>query len=171
MKQVKQIILGFENCEDIWFESNEIASIDIEGIKSSINRVTINSIEELTSCESCSIVLLPKADTEYMTFCDERSEYSKFERILRFDDITSVTAVYENGDGLEIYVPWKENAEAQCGAAFPNETNVNQYSYLSKNGALYIYIDENGKRLDDVFDLNTIDDPAFKVNLAETLYE
>lgn len=144
MKQVKSIVLGLENLESISFTTKEIGRFYIGDIHESICRIGCNCISKQTGCKEFFIELLPCANHTYSCFGDTGHT---FRRLEAYDDIASVDIVYEDGSKEEVYVPWGDD----------DQNNDHQTSYLSKSGALYILIKENGK-LSDYIDFDEVDD-------------
>ena len=153
MSYVKKIDLVLENCEVITIDAENIGWCDIRNIQFSIWGNSCK-IEDFSSCEELIVELYPKANIEYMPFgpyapVGEMSKKEKaFDRLMRYNDITSCIVTYDDRKS-EIYVPWEDDDMS-------GESNKLQSHYLSKNGALYIYIGNDGKALDH-FDKDQID--------------
>ena len=151
--QMKQIELIFENCERITFEANDIGRIHIGPIKTVIDRVAINSITEQHICRDFWAEIHKDADIPYFPFDDETMVKKKFERITDFDDITWIRVVFNDGTEREIAVEWRDE--------YPDKewtvNNLNQHSYISKCGHLYILISPKYKAIYDVFGMDIED--------------
>lgn len=153
MREVKNIRIGFENCEVMDFDVKEAASLLLDNITAMVQRFAINSVGEMTQCSEFFVELIPAANREHSPFgMDDKT--TNFQRIREYDDITSVELFYDDGTSVEVYVPWED-------ATTGGEINKLQSSYLSENGALYIYISKDGKNVRDLIDLEEINDPEY----------
>lgn len=163
MREIKRIRLGFENCEWMDFDATEIASIALEGITRNIRRYAINEISEMTLCSECFIELIPHANREHLPFGGDGCEATTtFKRIMEFDDIVSVEVFYGDGSRENVHVPWDD-------ATLGGENNLNQESYLSDLGALYIYISRR-KSLRSIVDTEEVNDQSYAQYLKHSLY-
>lgn len=154
MRDIKGIVINFENCEWAVFDAPEIAFIAVNGIKRGIQRFAADTIGEATFCEGFFVELRPCANSEYRPFgAEEMPEGTVFRRMLENDDVVSVAVLYTNGTVETIGVPWLDADEN-------GERNALQQSFCSKNGAFYIYIGENGS-LWDIIDIDEVNSPEY----------
>lgn len=156
MKEVTGIRLCFENLETMEFKADEVGGFYLEDVQTSIKRLAVNSIGETTSCSEAYIELLPAANREHHPFgmVAEWNKSNTFKRIADVDDIASVEVLYEDGTRQDVYVRWVDSSEG-------GEVNKLQSSYLSKNGALYIYIGSKANDVCHVIDCKTVDNPDY----------
>ena len=103
MKDIKAIEFVFENCECVTIDSKHIGDFLIEGIETKIRRVALNSISEYTTCERFEISIYKDANITVESYGDK---HKVFNRIMRWDDITSIYLKYEDGTEQKIDMPW-----------------------------------------------------------------
>lgn len=145
--EIKKIELVCENCEVITLEGKHIGDLDIDNIKSSIERIACNSIREINSCDSFSISIHRDADNinrdETWIFGNTDGDRSPLNRLLKYNDITSVCVYFTDKTKLpkDIYVPWNDEDDY---------SNTYQKAYINNFGDLFIVIDKN-KLLEDIF--------------------
>ena len=128
-KKYRKIKLVFENCESVWFPAKAIEHFCISGITKTISQINWGAKEkffdEQLHCDGISIVLNNTANDK--NYCSSRffSENTIFDRIRRFNDITSVNLFYKDGSFDTFFVPWKGSDEN-------NELQKTQYNEDSK---------------------------------------
>ena len=151
MRQLKAIVLGFENCEEFRIKKNRIGDFLVEDIERSIARRAVNSISEMYIANEVAIELFPEDDNTYAPFGFEEERMDKFDRISH-GDITSIDLEYTDGSADAFYVPYEEEGHGDVGLP-----NIHQKTHLSGTGCLYLVISKtNG--IDRYFDMNKIED-------------
>ena len=160
-RQVKFFGLGFENCEAMRFATKDVGVFQVDNVVRKVQRIGMNCISERQVCSNMLVELLPSANDKYMPFGATDMEIDKYARIQRYDDIVSCVIHYDNGEAEEIYLPWREEDVQDC--------NVYQKTYLSKNGALYVYVGEGDIR--DQLNLEEIEDPSYAENFFYDWFE
>ena len=156
-KTIKQISLGLENCEVIDFPSNQIGKFYLTNITNSIHRFGSIDIQDYKECDEFFVELLPCANKVYHPFGDVTSEATTFKRLQSCNDIVDCEVTYQDGSKEDIHIPWDD--ETGC-----DEINGLQSSYLSANGALYIYVGRNGT-VEGKIDCDEVDSEEYKRDL------
>lgn len=149
MQEVKEIILGFENCESMSLPYNFIGDFTVEGIHEEVCRVAINSICKLKIADTVVIELFKEADGKYYPLGFTEDATSKFERIKQCRDITSITVTYDDDSEDELLIRY----DADC------IENFRQSVYESEFGNLYITISD--KPFEELFNMETINDKDY----------
>lgn len=149
MKEVSTIELTLENCEVISLTREDIGAFRLVGITEDIARIACNFIGNMKRCSDFFIELLPCADRLMSGGFDH--DINVFDRLERYSDITFVEIGYADGSSDSIGLSWGD--DEQC--------NEWQHAYRSKNGALYIYVKQDGQ-LSDYVDIEWINDPDYK---------
>ena len=128
-KKYRQIELVFENCESVCFPAKAIEHFCISGITKTISQINWGAKEkffdEQLHCSGISIVLNELANDKNYCSTNFFSERTIFDRIRRFNDITSVNLFYKDGNFDTFFLPWK-------GSDTDNELQKNQYNEDSK---------------------------------------
>lgn len=150
MKKIKSIEIAFENCESMIIPRNCIGTFLIDGIHETIKRVGMNVIAKYSTIDEFVIEIYKEGDEVYYPFGDTGDEQSKFKRLTDFNDISSISVIYEDGDMEEFYVPY--DCDDSVGA--PNRF---QDTYISELGNLYISIHALN-RIIEYFDLTEINE-------------
>ena len=156
-RTIKHISLGLENCEEISFSSSQIGRFSMTNITSSIYRFGSIDIQDYEECDEFFIELLPCANKVYHPFGDVTDKATTFRRLQRYDDIVDCVVTYQDGSKENIHIPWDD--EIGC-----DEINGLQSSYLSANGALYIYVGRNGT-VEGKIDCDEVDSEEYKSHL------
>lgn len=143
MKNIEAIEFVFENCECITVDSKYIGDLLIEGFKTNVRRLGVNAIREYTSCERVDLIIYKDGNTTSESYGDK---YSVFDRILSWNDITSIYLKYEDNTEQEIFVPW-DNENDYCY----NVNNEAQSSFIDKYGNLYLTINEECQNVLDIY--------------------
>lgn len=176
MNGISRIELGLENCEVITIDGKYIGSFDASNIHTDISRMGCNYIGKSQSCDSFAIEIYRDANIINRPFGIENDDdYIKiFERITKYNDITSVTVYYdkkddnykdvETGESDYFYVTYEEENEGQLGSP-----NIYQSSYINDFGDLYIVIDKD-KKIFDLFDKEEIND-ADSLDFKFSMYD
>lgn len=162
--KLKYIELVFENVDSIKIEGKYIGDFLVADLETSIKRIACNSIDKIDVANTVAIEIHKDANKERYQFDQTHTEDFKqmsFDRIKNCDDITSIQFELEEDyveegqvscvEHYDYYVNWTGDSE------YVNEA---QKTYLSKDGNLYIVI-ADGKKLDDFFDLEEIEDKEY----------
>lgn len=151
MKSIKSIEFIFENCEHFQIDSQYFGTFSIDNIKTSINRIACNMIAKTETACCIAVEIFAEANQEYFPF-DLDEPAMKFDRILKYNDITSIVLHYENNNTDTYYVDYDDVEEGVLGTE-----NKNQHSILSSLGNLYLVV-ANDKDIYDFFDKREMDD-------------
>lgn len=155
MKDVKYVDIILENCESIRLGRHCIGRFWITGIKSDISRIASNCISKCTYADEIAMEILKIAkDEEYYPFGQKDfNDTNKIDRLYKHNDITGISITYIDKTEETIYVDYDEGEhEGMLGAP-----NVNQKTYLSNVGNLYVVISRE-KGIEDYFDMENIND-------------
>ena len=142
MKCIKEIRIGFENCEEIVLPIEVIGYFSIEDIKSTVQRIG-NTINTYNITSEVVMEIFPKANS--LGNKGLFGEYTVIERLVKWNDITNIVCIYENGEEEYYIIDYKEEDE------YLGAPNVYQRHYLSDNGAAYIIISKSGKKVSEYF--------------------
>ncbi|MBZ9693219.1 hypothetical protein [Clostridium sp. M14] len=134
-KEIKKIEFILENCEVIEFEGKHVGDFDVENIKTNISRIACNSISKHNVCETFAIEISSLANTEIVQPWGDKIK--PFDRLNKYQDITSIEIHYNDNTSDKILVDYCSESE-NLGA-----NNLNQESYISDLGNLYIIISKN----------------------------
>lgn len=131
---IRSIEFVFENCEFIEFDEKYIGRFSLKNITRSIRRFAINTIEDFMDVGDVTIEIFSEGNEKYSCYGSDPA--MKFERILQYDDITSIIVHYSDGSEEEFFVNYDEGEhEGELGAP-----NIFQSTMLSSLGNLYIVI-------------------------------
>lgn len=138
MREVKYIILGFENvtCSEKLsvgdMDESDVNLINISGIEETIHTVACNSVMGRKKARNIDLTLNPSANSPTKDYGDG---VLLFERILACPDIVDITVGYDDDTEEEIGVPWNfDHSEYE---------NSYQTASLSENGKLHIKIEQS----------------------------
>ncbi len=138
MREIKYIILGFENvtCSANLsvgdMDESDVNLINISGIEETIHTVACNSVMSRKKARNIDLTLNPSANNPIKDYGDG---ILLFERILACPDIVDITVGYDDGTEEEIWVPWDfDHSEYE---------NSYQTARLSENGKLHIKIEQS----------------------------
>ena len=145
MKKIKAIEFGFENCECITIDSKYIGDFSMEGFETKIMGAGVCTIREYTTCEKINLVIYKDANITVESYGDK---YKVFDRILSWNDITSICLKYEDDIEREIYVPWYEENNPY--------NNKAQSSFMSDEH-LYLTINKDCQSVHDVYTDETVE--------------
>lgn len=157
MSKLKYITFILENCERITIDGKYVASFLVDDIKTSISRMALNYIGRMDTVNTFAIEIHRDANDTINPFGDPNlGQYLKFDRLARYDDITSIEfELYDNdndwSESHHYYVNWVGDDDYENDA---------QKSYLSKDNNLYIVI-ADGKNVEDFFDTEEINDSEY----------
>ena len=145
MKKIKAIEFGFENCECITIDSKYIGDFSMEGFETKIMGAGVCTIREYTTCEKIDLVIYKDANITVESYGDK---YKVFDRILNWNDITSICLKYEDDIEREIYVPWYEENNPY--------NNKAQSSFISDEH-LYLTINKDCQNVHDIYTDETVE--------------
>ena len=153
MKDVKMIEFVFENCECFEVEAKYLGGVQFEDIRKSIARLASNAINKFETAYSVVLEIFSEGNVEYHPFHNENMEKTTMFDRLQCNDITQFIIHYDDDTNETYFVDYDEGDDNRLGAP-----NLNQKTYLSKIGNLYIVI-EKDKQICDFFDKDEIDNP------------
>ena len=108
-KWINKINISFENCDGFDIAAQDLEQCYINGIHSYISRHGCNAIGELEIADIVYLHILPRANEDYYESGMEGKDdwkHKKFDRLLKYSDIVSITIYYDDGSQREIYVQW-----------------------------------------------------------------
>ena len=146
MKKIKAIEFVFENCECITVDSKYIGDFSMEGFETKIMGAGVCTIREYTTCEKINLVIYKDANITVESYGDK---YKVFDRILSWNDITSICLKYEDDIEREIYVPWDEENN--------NYNNNKAQSSFMSDEHLYLTINKDCQNVHDVYTDETVE--------------
>ena len=140
MKNIKEITIVFENCDEITLDTKDIGIMLFDNIKTEITRTARNSIQELNTATEIAIELYAsKINSSYSPF-NEFDKMPIISRIVEGNDIVSFVCRYEDNSTKTIYVPWGQSPQI----------NEYQSQAIGSNGNLYVVISKE-KVVSDIF--------------------
>ena len=160
MRNVISVELVFENCEEVKLPCKAFGDFYVAGIEQHISRIASNAICRITRAKDIAIELYPECEQ----FADKSCLFdgiSVFDRITKYNDITHINIVYEDGEEY-ISVDYDDNSNEATEAE-----NINQKTYMSSCGVLYIVI-AKGKGIFDYYDKELIEDQD-KINFDKVM--
>ena len=161
--KLKEITFVFENCDQITIDGKNTGVFVADVIETSIERIACNAILKMQIPKTFIIEINKDANVMRNEFgCSDRKQPT-FQRFIEWQDITQIEfALYDAySDGPEnpetetyhFWLDWEDNG-------IDEYTNINQKTYLSKNGHLYLVVSKD-KTIEDVFDMEWIDDEEY----------
>jgi hypothetical protein len=139
MKEVISINIILENCENISVAADYIGELYVGEITEEIARIACNAICKIKTADVVAIELLNEFDAApYYAFGVAEYKSERKDRLLNCRDITAIDFIYDDGTSEMYYVDYKEEVEGALGAE-----NLNQESFLSKDGNVCIVITAN----------------------------
>ena len=160
---IKEIMFVFENCESIIIPANVIGELVIEDFTKNICRIACNAFFKMETCHTFAMEIFKEGNVEVNPFDVEEYKTTVFERITEYNDITSIEVVYKDGTIEKYYVDYASEGTHDF------EENLNQHSYISEAGNLYIVIAEN-KDIPDFFDKEAINDKE-AIEFTKSMYD
>ena len=149
MKNIKAIEFVFENCECITVDSKYIGDLLIEGFETKVRKFGVkDAIREYTSCERIDLIIYKDGNLTVESYGDK---YSVFDRILNWNDITSIYLKYEDDTEQEIFVPWDDEND------YYNVCNNKAQSSFVSEEHLYITINKDCQSVHDVYTDETVE--------------
>lgn len=111
MKEVVSIDIILENCEVIRVNREHIGYFCMSDVKKSIVRIGVNSISDFLQCDELYIEICSKVNhPDSYVSTRQDNDILPFDRILRYNDITSLDINYEDGSSECISVKWDEDS-------------------------------------------------------------
>ena len=145
MKKIKAIEFVFENLECLTVDSKYIGDFSMEGFETKIMGAGVCTIREYTTCEKIDLVIYKDANITIESYGDK---YKVFDRILSWNDITSICLKYEDDIEQEIYVPWDNENDYYDNKA--------QSSFISAEH-LYLTINKDCQNVHDIYTDETVE--------------
>ena len=130
---IKYIRIILENCEVIKIDGKYIGYFLLDDIKKSVQIFGCNSFGTAWTAQLFAVEIHKDANRINEAFGEETSE-TIFERLQKYNDITSVEVVENDGPITKCFVRWDGFDE-----------NDNQTSVIGENGNLYIVVDKEAK--------------------------
>jgi len=150
-KELKELVITFENCEDIVIPRNAIGEFSIDGIHTIVKRIASNSISEYTVADEIIMEIFKEGNQKYRPF-GGLEENETLTRLSEYKDITSITVKFTDQTEEIFWVCYDEgDKEGVLGAE-----NINEDIYTSELGNIYIVISNKVKKVIDCFDLEHI---------------
>lgn len=159
--RIKEIELVFENCEVITIPGKYIGRFYVGNIRKSLSRIAVNSTRMYETAKKIVIEIHKDAETQNRPFGTEDDD-STFDRILKWNDITSIEITLEDAYNKEnkeehyvFYTDWIGDSEYE---------NEGQKSKRSELGHLYIVITKKNKKeghFDKIFPPKEINDKEY----------
>ena len=143
MKKIKAIEFVFENLECLTVDSKYIGDFLMEGFETKIMGAGVCTIREYTTCEKIDLVIYKDGNITVESYGDK---YKVFDRILNWNDITSICLKYEDDIEREIYVHWDGD----------NYNNKAQSSFMSDEH-LYLTINKDCQNVHDIYTDETVE--------------
>ena len=141
--RIKEIELVFENCEVITIPGKYIGRFYVGNICKSLSRIAVNSTRMYETAKKIVIEIHKDAETQNRQFGTEGDD-STFDRILKWNDITSIEITLEDAYNKEN----KEEHYVFCTDWIGDSEyeNKGQKSKRSELGHLYIVITKKNKK-------------------------
>lgn len=133
MRKVESVVFMFKDYESIEIPAKYIGSIFIGDIQNNIERITLDTIQEKSTCKEFYIEVFGEFNGEY----DSLYNISIFERFMKSRDIVTLELKYDDGSSQYLSLPYRGERENQWQAV-----------WISKLGNAYICISER-KCLED----------------------
>ena len=163
MSKLKYVTFILENCERITIVGKYVASFLVDDIKTSISRMASNYIGKMDTANTFAIEIHRDANDTINPFGDPNlGQYLKFDRLSRYNDITSIQfELYGKCDDDDEFDEWYESYHYYVNWVGDDDyENDAQKSYLSKDNNLYIVI-ADGKNIEDFFNMEEINDSEY----------
>ena len=151
--KLKSITFHLENCDMITIDGKYIGDFIVDDITTSISRVACNAIIKMETAYVFAIEIHKDANKKRYAHGQKDWEEMTFDRLLQWNDITSIEFTLDDGDGnctdYDYYVNWTGDSDME---------NEAQHSFETDN--LYIVI-ADGKNIEDYFDMEAINDSDY----------
>lgn len=133
MARVTSITLMFKNCESIELPLKYIGHIFIGDIKTNIERITLNNIEQRDVAKEFFIEIFKEGDLAYDGFYN----CNIFERIVRYRDLYMLEIKYDDETTQYITLAYQGT-----------DHNLYQNTWISRLGNLYLVVSAR-RQVDD----------------------
>lgn len=161
---IKNITFYFENCDSIMVDGHYIGDICLEDFEKKIIKNNENSIEIQNVCNYIFIEIHNSANTQNYAFNHnlENNKYYIFDRLNQYHDVVAIEITFfdeslsENKTFKEFYI----TAYTDINPYIFDSGNINQSSYISNFGHLYLLIAPN-KTIFDVINIDQINDEDY----------
>lgn len=156
--KLKEITFLLENCDDITIDGKYVGDFLVDDIRTSIKRIGCNAIDRMDVAHTFAIEIHKDANKKRYAFGQKEWEEMTFNRLIDFNDITSIQ--------FELFDDYVEDGQEPITEHYyyfvhwtgeDSQENDSQKSYVSKVGNLYIVI-ADGKNIEDFFYKESIDD-------------
>lgn len=142
-RTIRDITFVFENCEVITLNGEYIEDFYIKDIRKEYRRIAINAFDKFDMAHYVEISLGKEANIMYAPFNIEADKRAVFDRIMAYNDITSIEFTFEH---IEKGVKIIENEEVVVAWLGESEyTNEAQTSHIDNKGTLHLLIDATKK--------------------------
>lgn len=163
MKDVKSIGFGFENCEYFSIDAKYFGELELTDFRTSIQRIACNSISKMNLVYSVAIEIFSEGNGKYHPFGIEDEEATFFNRLQKYNDITTISVIYDDDTVEDYYVYYQELVEGQLGSP-----NIWQDVRMNRFGDLYIVITDGSKSFSSFFDNEEINNED-TIKFAKTM--
>ena len=109
--KIEKVILNFENLESVAILEKNIDFLSFKEPANTYSGANLNEeliISKFSVSEYFAITLLPEANNSTFAKFHFDESYSPFERLQKFNDISSVEIYYDSGAKAEFYLEWKD---------------------------------------------------------------
>ncbi len=159
--RIKSVDFILENCEVITIDGKYIGDFLIDDVQTRISRIACNSISKMDIANTIAIEIHRDANKERHQFGCTGYKQKTFDRLVEWNDITSIEFELEEGNVEEGKIPRVEHYHYFVNWVGDNdEENDAQSTYISDNEDLYLVIAEN-KQIEDYFNDKLIDDDEY----------
>lgn len=144
---IKKIEFILENCEVITIDGRFIGDFDLDNIKTKVS-------EKMTIAKDVAIEISSLANEETSSVIlgiVTNETFKPFDRLTEHSDVTGIE-VYFDDDTIEYYYVDYQEENGFLGA-----NNLNQHTYLSSLGNLYLVISEKNA-IEDYWNIRKIND-------------
>lgn len=160
---IRKLELVLENCEVVTIDGKYIGDFHIGDIRKELSRMACNHIDLMEVCHDFCLEIHKDANKRYAPFGDEKSSTLTFDRLMQYNDITSIivhlydqyneeTKNDESKDQVEhYYVQWEGESDYE---------NDVQHSKVAKTGWFYMTIGKD-VNLEDMFQADEVDDAEY----------
>ena len=143
MSKVSKIELILENLEVIIIDGEDIGGIDIDDIKTRIQRIACNSINKYNYSDNIAIEIYKGGNKLFNSLGLQGTEEYAFDRLTQWNDIATIEVHYEEEDKMDLI---SVDYDEEYG------NNKNQKSFIDSKGNLCLVISKD-KDIEDYFDI------------------
>lgn len=151
-RKIKQIDIVFENCEVCTLTPAMIEMCLINGINNDIGincfQYTDGEVYDRKNCDSLMLSINQKGLSQHPGFGDYIDDKHVLEERIKYNDITNIDVIYEDGSNDYIGVPWKN----KNGNEYINELQNNVYYTIHNEECLLIIIQRTKLTLGELGD-------------------